>query len=703
MTNNNSLITFILLAIAVKALAGDDDQCFGSINNAAAGTPSQLWSTDLRSSGAPLPTNAFWLNYVLQDGSQPEYIHPYSIRFKQGLVSLCYPKRLLQPTAVIQVHTDDLSISCKEEPGTAFAVSAFDDLSVTLASQGRRLTVPLVRGSPYVTFLFRGGTPLLSTINAVINVTSNPDATKHKILFNSGQTWLLYSSSPLPISIDATTSSFALRADARPFTGTIRAAVLTDPASEPTLDTYSQCYATRGTVEFPAPFTMQHKYTTAGSTGELLLLSLPMHRSILQQAGGTGTNAARGMPSLTYNSIDGQMEGVVGSTWTLRAGGANVSWHSPRGLRADPAAAHEISAALQRDVDDLPGVIVNSSTYFFGKAAARAARLALIAEEVARPDLTGRIAATLRNSLAQWLDSNHAVNPNMSNSIGYDRQWGGLVSSDGAADSGADFGLGMYNDHHFHWGYFVYAGAVLARMDPEWGSQHRCQLYSLVSDYMQHGTSQHNSGSAARYPRLRHFDHWLMHSWAAGLKNFADGRNQESTSEAVNSYYAASLLGSAFHDAALAELGVTLVAFETHAAQSLWHVPLGSELYEAEFVARNRMIGVLWANKRDTALWFGPPEWLEVRLGIQVLPVTPVTEVLFSDTGFAREVVEWASAAMDSRPEASDGWKGFVFALQASYDPATALHHARQLKEFDDGNSASNLLWWIHTRAANRI
>ena len=32
-------------------------------------------------------------------------------------------------------------------------------------------------------------------------------------------------------------------------------------------------------------------------------------------------------------------------------------------------------------------------------------------------------------------------------------------------------GAGMYNDHHFHYGYHIYTAAVLARADPAWGRQ----------------------------------------------------------------------------------------------------------------------------------------------------------------------------------------------------------------------------------------
>ena len=35
-------------------------------------------------------------------------------------------------------------------------------------------------------------------------------------------------------------------------------------------------------------------------------------------------------------------------------------------------------------------------------------------------------------------------------------------------DPGANFGFAIYNDHHFHLGYWVYAMAYYAEYYPEW-------------------------------------------------------------------------------------------------------------------------------------------------------------------------------------------------------------------------------------------
>lgn len=125
-----------------------------------------------------------------------------------------------------------------------------------------------------------------------------------------------------------------------------------------------------------------------------------------------------------------------------------------------------------------------------------------------------------------------------------------------------------------------------------------------------------------------------------GLTEFGDERNQESTSEAVNAYYSAALMRLAYEDSHLVSIGSSLSAFKIQATNKWWHVKEEDSLYPAEFTRENRVVGVLWANKRDSGLWFAPIDWKECRLGIQLLPLLPISEALFSDSRFVRELVE---------------------------------------------------------------
>ncbi|CAL5064607.1 unnamed protein product [Urochloa decumbens] len=644
--------------------------------------PSRFFAPPLLA--APLPTNTFFQNFVLKNGDQPEYFHPYSIRSPGGAaLDVCYPSRNHSPSFVIQTFVADLTVSDAAGSSQRHRVSAFDDLSVTL-DVSPTLRAHLVRGCPYVTVVTTAAGPVdisVSSVHAFIEVAACDGAgagTKWRLRMNSGQTFLLYASAPIQLSQASTT-----QLSAPGFAGAIRVAYLPDASMEPVLDRYSGCFPVSGDAALHRPFCVDYSWRKAGAGGELLMLAHPLHLRLL-------SDDARVIDDFRYRSIDGDLVGVVGDGWALRADPVSPTWHSTRGVSEDGVA--EVVAALRADVAGLANTpITTTSSYFYGKAIARAARLALIAEEVGCPDAIPPVVSFLKATVTPWLDGSF-----QGNGFFYDAKWGGLVTLQGLRDTGADFGFGIFNDHHYHLGYFLYAIAVLAKLDPCWGRKYMPQAYSMVADFM---TLSKNKAGSSSFTRLRMFDLWKLHSWAGGLTEFADGRNQESTSEAVNAYYSAALVGLSYGDAHLVSLGATLTALEALAAQTWWHVRAGEGIYEEDFAGDNRVVGVLWANKRDSALWFAPPEWKECRLGIQLLPVLPISEALFPDVAFVKDLVTWTVPAL-ARDGVGEGWKGFVYALEGIYDKEAALEKTRKLTGHDDGNSLSNLLWWLHSRGS---
>ncbi|RHN50366.1 putative glucan endo-1,3-beta-D-glucosidase [Medicago truncatula] len=350
--------------------------------------------------------------------------------------------------------------------------------------------------------------------------------------------------------------------------------------------------------------------------------------------------------------------------WILKTDLVSVTWHSSKGVR--DGLRDEIVSALCKDVEGLnSSTIKTKSSYFYGKLIARAARLALIAEEVCFLDVIPKVRKYLKETIEPWLDGTFNGNGFL-----YDKKWGDIVTKHGSTNAGADFGFGVYNDHHYHLGYFLYGIAVLAKIDPIWGRKYKSQAYSVMADFM----NLSRNSNPSYYTHLRCFDLYKLHSWAGGLTEFTDGRNQESTK--------------------LAATASTLASFEILAAKMWWHVKEGGNMYEKVFSKNNKIIGVLWSNKRDSGLWFGPAEWKECRLGIQLLPLLPISEVLFSDVMYVKGLVEWTLPAL-KRDGVEEGWKGFVYALQGIYDNESAQQKIRKLKGFDDGNSLTNLLWWM--------
>ncbi|KAG4911881.1 hypothetical protein JHK82_052471 [Glycine max] len=74
-------------------------------------------------------------------------------------------------------------------------------------------------------------------------------------------------------------------------------------------------------------------------------------------------------------------------------------------------------------------------------------------------------------------------------------------------------------------------------------------------------------------------------------------------------------MGLAYRDTQLIATRSTLAALEIHAAQMWWHVGKEHKFYQEDFTKNNKLVSVLWSNKRGSGLWFAPVQWRECRIG----------------------------------------------------------------------------------------
>src|SRR5262249_3137334 len=143
----------------------------------------------------------------------------------------------------------------------------------------------------------------------------------------------------------------------------------------------------------------------------------------------------------------------------------------------DAAHRADVEAALAEDKEFMPSATtVDSDPYAGGKQLAKLARLAQIADALGKADVATELRARRGPLLNGWLDGMN------SNALVYDQTWGGIVTTNGIADPSVDSGQGYYNDHHLHYGYFLYASAVLAKGDPSWLADHAEKVLLLARD-----------------------------------------------------------------------------------------------------------------------------------------------------------------------------------------------------------------------------
>ena len=317
----------------------------------------------------------------------------------------------------------------------------------------------------------------------------------------------------------------------------------------------------------------------------------------------------------------------------------------------------------------------------------------------------------------------------------FDRTWGGLVNCGckysgkdqygrcknrfpqcpALEDVNEDFGNGFYNDHHFHYGYHIYAAAVASKYDPSWGKKmfHKILLY--VRDIA-------NPLSDDKFfTQFRQKDWFLGSSWAAGIvsaENSPHGRNQESSSEAIAAYEGVALYGVVMTDVLgnensvdleiarqVRDAGKLLTLSEVRAANRYWHVWSSNDhvnTYPEEYTQLT--VGMLYETQASFQTWFAPDA--VVSYGIQLMPLTAIGEMR-DDPTWAKELYPLYKKNCESSEEfcVDNGWSILQAGLLAtSGERQLALKQALEIPSFvfnsegGVGNSLSNTLWYIATR-----
>lgn len=255
------------------------------------------------------------------------------------------------------------------------------------------------------------------------------------------------------------------------------------------------------------------------------------------------------------------------------------------------------------------------------------------------PQITGCVDKKMENG-GGW---NVRVNAKGADYFRYDTTYGGTVTNLPFAnnDPGMDYFNPRYLDHMFHYGYYIYAAAVVARFDDEWRTTYKDAVDTLVRDIA------NIDGDDAWYPQTRTYD-WFRMQNVADAGPDANGGNTESSSEALHSGYAMVLWGAANNDTRLQGLATLMLTGEIGAAQAFYQVTPASNVFsDAAPVTINNITfpdksvgsltldpaqlvtwGIKYANQTLAQTFFAALEYTLV--GIQVLPITPISEYVFS-------------------------------------------------------------------------
>lgn len=672
------------------------------------------------------PTNSWWQNLIIPHYDSGNYngktaTFPYAQwpqadgkGFTVSYFGAETGDRDVQARSITLSGAKDISLGINETISTR-EVLDYTDLGVSLRFNhaSGSMTSHFVQGMAFNGGIFSTATPKITIEGAILEINgvspgsaSLTNVTKLKVKTNRyNREWVIYASSALSFSLNGA----SLTAIA-PYSGRIQMAVLNAASDEAVYDSASTAMLTGGTVTATYSGntgTMAFAFSTVGS-GAPLVFTMPHHQDLMPGASYTSVSLA---------TLRGTMKALQASTWTLNESLTTISWTTPNPI---PASKYgDIKTALDIEKNSLYDTVGNgwgSSPYYYGKYLAKMAQLILIAEQIGETATANSIASNIKTQLANYLAATPTGSAGV-NGSGYKNTllyqggttWRGISTENGLADMGADFGSGRFNDHHFHYGYWIYAAAVVARNDAAWRSNNKAAIDSLVRDIA------NPSHTDTYFPKFRHKDWFAGHSWAGGLVGIDVGPGQESTSEAINAWYGTYLWGLATSNADVSNLGRLMLATEVRSAKRYWHITDQSDIYPSPF-SDNGTAVIVRTHKVAVETYFGSRA--EYFYGIQSLPYTPATE-LYMDTAWVTRSYPLASVnipiAATGNPQ-DTGWNSVMYGMHAVIDSAAAYSESLSMPltqltntadvqygpDIDNGHTKANALYWASTRTLSQ-
>jgi endo-1,3(4)-beta-glucanase len=609
-------------------------------------------STTRLAEGLVPPTNRWFSGLVFGDQPQPVFPMPLSAALTDEGFALGLPNVTATEKTIMGGNNPQIQVPLG---AAAMQVTAYDTLSVTSTysdASGTALgSVILVQGSPFVTYTAAADQsialePVFKSGNAENLFTTTVDGHEYGLVVGGGAT--VDETGKVTLSSGSTMTLYGAPEGSD-------AASLAALAADPVVST-SVDHAVDGDT---ASTTLNYLTANGGETA-----IVPM----ADQAVADGNKSAG-----TYAGIYGTMDLYTGSSLTTTAPVTEPSSELDLSALSD----EDKSALVEQITADTAAIDFAASatdTYFGGKMLYRATNLLTLAEQLGVTDAATTLRAGITGELDKWLDPK-GCDTNATKCFVYDDAIKSIIGLE------ASFGSDELNDHHFHYGYILYAAAVLAQDDPA-----LVEKYAPVADLL--AADIGSAEATADFPQYRNFDPYSGHAWASGSSPFADGNNQESSSESVSAWNALALWEKVRGNTDMYDQAVWMMSTEANSAKLYW-----TNADFSEFPAFTHKIAALnWGGKRDWATWFSPEPG--AMLGIQLIPMGSYSTYLAGD----------ADRITENLAEGAPGGYGAQFGeymvqYLALADPAAARDELANLPaEIDNGTTKSYVMAYVFSR-----
>ena len=673
----------------------------------------------------PIETNKFYSNFFLGSQGFPAFVMPYSLTWSKGsgnaqswgmAVShiensqkVFGPPNTNIPNSPRSYYINPLGIqslilSCAEfGPDTVltsdelFFTSGNIHLSSSAGSSSF-ITYPLVQGMGMVTALYTKCQPVVqsSVFFRSVAAADSPKAGvyKYKVTLEDGKIWLIYCTPDNGLNPNFELKSSTLLQGMMNWSGDIQIAKVPDGVSESIYDNAAGAYPTTGHIggyahNFTAQYSLSwNKGGVYAHNATLLMFALPHHVQSFDD------NTRAKVEKLTLDTVTkGKAVAVSSDYWVMEeqlptdmefapwrpVGSQSINTLSPSAL----ATIQNISAIEASQ--DMQAQSNLNSMYYSGKALSKFATLCYVMSDLSdQKNLSIPALQQLKTAFARFAENRQEF------PLLYDTDWKGLVSSASyvTGDPGVDFGNSYYNDHHFHYGYFIHAAAIIGYLDPSWLNQNKDYVNALVRD------TSNPSSLDQFFPVFRSFDVYHGHSWAKGLYETGDGKDEESSSEDAMYAYALKMWGKTVGDASMEARGNWMLAVLARSLQNYFLMDSGNTNQPAQFIG-NKVTGILFENKADHVTYFGANH--EYVQGIHMIPIMPCSTLTRKQQFVAEEwATYFADGAVAQASNVQGGWKGILYSNFAIINPTAAYNFFAQLN-FDPGwiDGGATRTWYL--------
>ena len=606
----------------------------------------------------PIASNQWYSNIYAQFPTEPLYTLPAAFQLAAEGLGVSLPDVHKTANTIFASYITDLRVGFAD-PLQKPVIQDIGDWSIQLSmatAEHESLQFTLAHGAPFTVLHVTGSTLQLTCDvtcqvyldNTQLLAPGISTTTQALSLVIRGHTYILSLNTAIPVQLSGNIL-------------TLHGAQRIYLAALPGRDSYTQFKADAateilGTMATPEIHgTMLYTTYSLTTSGPAPLIALYPHQR---------DHLADALPALgSYATIRGTLTLVQARAFTtalpLQRPAADFS-----ALRTVPP---DLASALSTDIQNFittgaPG----SKDYFLGVWFGRGTDLLQLAH-----------ALGYHNQEQQLLKF---MEPLFTQSMGYFRY---DASKTSVIATFPEFGNENLNDHHFHYGYYIRTAAVLVQLDPAYLAQLQTPLNQMVADI---GTYKRDS---SQFPYLRNFDVYEGHSWADGYAKFADGNDQESTSEAIQAWYGLYLWSQVTHKPALETTALYLYTTEIASVKDYWFGLNG--LYNGDY--QHALASIVWGGKVDFATWFSPDP--NAIYGIQLLPFTPGSAYL----GQLPDIAPYFADLQAHGGGSSGYWGDLLLMWESYYHPNQALAQKDSVSAANMNSPRSLFLYTLYSHA----